>query len=104
MMEQMISHYTDGNKARFAKLLGVSPQTVSAWIARGTYDAEIIYAKCSGISASWLLSGEGSMLNSDASLQNSDVNEELIRLRAENDVLRELVGLQKKNGLSANVG
>ena len=46
MLEALISHFTNGNKAQFAKLLGVSPQTISAWIARNTFDSELIYAKC----------------------------------------------------------
>ena len=32
---------------------------------------------------------------------SSEINEELIRLRAENDVLRELAGLRKKTGTVA---
>ena len=45
MVEQLVAQYTEGNKAQFAKLLGVSPQTISAWIARGSFDNELIYAK-----------------------------------------------------------
>ena len=62
MLEGLIRHYTKGNKAQFAKLLGVSAQTISAWIARNTFDAELIYAKCRYVDSSWLLTGEGSML------------------------------------------
>lgn len=62
MLEGLISHYTKGNKAQFAKLLGVSAQTISAWIARNTFDAELIYAKCRYVDSSWLLTGEGAML------------------------------------------
>lgn len=62
MLEGLIRHYTKGNKAQFAKLLGVSAQTISAWIARNTFDAELIYAKCRYIDAKWLLTGEGAML------------------------------------------
>lgn len=62
MLEGLIRHYTKGNKAQFAKLLGVSAQTISAWIARNTFDAELIYAKCRYIDSSWLLTGEGAML------------------------------------------
>lgn len=65
MLEAMISHYTKGNKAKFAILLGVSPQTISAWGARNTFDSELIYTKCSGISAEWLLTGEGPMFNNE---------------------------------------
>ena len=62
MLDGLIRHYTKGNKAQFAKLLGVSAQTISAWIARNTFDAELIYAKCRYVDSSWLLTGEGAML------------------------------------------
>ena len=62
MLEGLIEHYTKGNKAQFAKLLGVSAQTISAWIARNTFDSELIYTKCRYVNASWLLTGEGTML------------------------------------------
>lgn len=72
----MINHYTDGNKAKFAKMLGVSPQTVSAWIARSTFDAEVIYAKCSDISADWLLSnGTGEMLRQSTPIAPEEGND-----------------------------
>ena len=62
MLKGLINYATKGNKAQFAKLLGVSAQTISAWIARNTFDAELIYTKCRYISPSWLLTGEGPML------------------------------------------
>lgn len=65
MLKELIEHYTKGNKAQFAKMLGVSAQTISAWVARNTFDAELLYAKCSGINSRWLLTGQGSMLSSD---------------------------------------
>lgn len=64
MLEALIEHYTKGNKAQFAKLLGVSAQTISAWIARSTFDAYLIYAKCRYVNSEWLLTGEGEMLKS----------------------------------------
>lgn len=71
MLEALISHFTDGNKAQFAKHLGVSPQTISAWIARNTFDSELIYAKCRYVNPSWLLTGEGDMLSNDAEMSVS---------------------------------
>ncbi len=62
MLKTLIHHYTEGNKAKFAKLLGVSLQTISAWIARSTFDSELIYTNCRYINAEWLLTGEGDML------------------------------------------
>lgn len=67
MIEALINHYTNGNKAQFAKMLGVSPQTISAWTTRHTFDSELIYTKCRYVSASWLLTGEGNMLKSSPS-------------------------------------
>lgn len=99
MLEELISFYTDGNKAQFACMIGVKPQVISAWIARNTFDNELLYANCKNLSADWLLSGEGSMIRGN--LQNVDIPDEdlkttIIRLQAENDVLREVVGLSKK--------
>ena len=64
MVKALIDHFTDGNKAQFAKHLGVSPQTVSAWIARNTFDSELIYTKYRYINPAWLLTGDGPMLKS----------------------------------------
>lgn len=71
MLEALISHFTNGNKAQFAKHLGVSPQTISAWIARNTFDSELIYAKCRYIDPSWLLTGQGNMLTPTESIQQN---------------------------------
>ncbi len=65
MLEMLIQHYTNGNKAQFSKVLGVSAQTISAWISRNTYDAELIYTKCRDVDPQWLLTGEGPMLRND---------------------------------------
>lgn len=62
MIKELVSHYCNGNKAQFANMLGVKPQTINSWITRETFDAELIYANCAGISAAWLISGEGEML------------------------------------------
>ena len=62
MLECLINQYTDGNKAAFAKMLGINPQLISHWLRRNTFDNELLFAKCKGVSASWLLTGEGEML------------------------------------------
>ncbi len=82
MIECLVNYYSNGNQAQFAAKLGIPAQNISAWIKRNTFNAELIYSKCEGISADWLLSGEGEMLKK---LHNVDVvpshsNKELIEL------------------------
>lgn len=50
------------NDASFAKILGVSPQRLSAWKKRNTYDINIIVDCFPDVSLPWLLTGEGPML------------------------------------------
>lgn len=72
MLKQLIQYYDNDNKTRFARRLGMTPQGISTWLSRGTMDSELIYSKCEGVSADWLLSGEGPMIRSDRqSLQDS---------------------------------
>ena len=82
MLEYLINHYSDGNQAQFAAKLGIPAQNVSAWLRRKTFNAELIYSKCEGVSADWLLSGKGEMLrelhNVDAPAVHQD--KELIEL------------------------
>ena len=58
----LIDHFANGNKTQFAGMIGVSPQGLSTWISRDTFDTERIYSKCVGVSPHWLLTGEGPML------------------------------------------
>ena len=61
MLECLINHYTDGNKAAFARMLTITPQVLSQWLARSSFDNELLYSKCKGVSSHWLLTGEGEM-------------------------------------------
>lgn len=93
MLESLINHYTDGNQAKFALKLGVPAQNISAWIKRNTFNAELIYEKCEGISADWLLSGKGEMLKDGQ--QNVDVS--LLDRNTEDKELIELCKLLVAN-------
>lgn len=65
-LQKLIEYYTHGNKSQFAKMLGISAQGLSTWISRNTYDSERLFAKCEGLSAKWLLAGEGEMIIKEA--------------------------------------
>lgn len=59
ILQSIIDHYANGNKALFAKRLGVTPQAISTWIKRNTFDVDLIFAKCESLSAEFLLTGFG---------------------------------------------
>ena len=84
-LETLINYFADGNQRRFAEMLGVSPQVVNSWLSRNSYDIELIYSSCDGVSGDWLIAGDGNMLKSEN--QNfvdkqglDDSNKELIQL------------------------
>lgn len=83
MLEALIKHFEGGNKAQFAKRLGVTPQAISTWLSRSTFDKELIFAKCEFISPEWLLTGEGSMLR-----EEGNVHKEVVEYPAVNQNFR----------------
>lgn len=66
MLESIIAYYTKGNNSAFAEMIGLSPQGLNSWKKRNSFDAELICQKCPGISARWLLTGEGEMIEQSA--------------------------------------
>ncbi len=58
-------HYKFKSNADFASFLGIAPTTLSSWYSRGTFDYELLYAKCVDINGDWLLSGIGSMIRNN---------------------------------------
>ena len=89
ILKELIAYYSDGKNTDFAQKLGIKPQTISSWMARNTFDIELIYAKCENLDANWLLSGEGAMLLAKNGSSPPDQTE-IIRL------LREKVADQQK--------
>ena len=104
MLNCLIDHYTNGNKAKFAQLIDVRPQTINTWLSRDTFDVDKIFAKCEGVSGDWLLSdGEGEMLLKKRFVSDSNINTELIELckqlvsnyQQREEVMSKLVSLMK---------
>lgn len=67
MLEAIINHFANGNKSQLARILDVTPQAISTWLSRNTFDQELVYAKCENINPDWLLTGRGSMLKGEGS-------------------------------------
>lgn len=62
---ELIEHFSGGNKSEFGRLIGVSPQAISTWLNRNTFDVDTIYSKCVNLSPEWLLTGKGEMLKNN---------------------------------------
>lgn len=68
ILNEIKKHLGYKKDADFARFLGISPQTLSSWYTRNTFDIELLYAKCVDINAHWLLTGKGPMLRNDLSV------------------------------------
>lgn len=111
--------YKKLSQAKFEKTVGLANGYVNN-IRRSITNEKLqqIALTFPDVNRAWLLTGEGSMLNEEfakPTLQNIGLvshdeadyqclYEENIRLRAENEVLREIVGLQKKTNRIADAG
>lgn len=69
-LDEIIRYYSNGKPSTFAKYIGVAPSTISTWLARDTFDYDLLFAKCEELNAEWLLTGEGEMLKSNSELNN----------------------------------
>lgn len=59
---KLIDYYCNGNKAEFARMLGISASGLSTWILRDTLKPDLVLAKCKYLNPAWLMSGEGEMI------------------------------------------
>jgi len=75
MILAMIEHYSNGNKAQFASRLGITPQGLSTWIKRESFDLELVFSKCEGLSAQWLLTGEGEMFENNNQTKSKEISD-----------------------------
>lgn len=105
ILETLINYYCDGNKAKFAAMIGITPQLLSNWIKRDTIDYNQVYKGCPNLSGDWLLSGEGDIERSYKQNDNSQIgNNELLSLckslvanyQQQNDVMGRLVSMVKR--------
>ena len=62
ILKELITHFGFKSDAKFADFLGIAPQTLNSWRMRDAFDYDLVYSKCVGIDANWLLTGDGEML------------------------------------------
>lgn len=100
-VKALISYFSGGNKTAFAAKLGLKPQSINNWIARNTLDVDLIYSKCEGISAEWLLSGKGEMIREEATQRATPTVQAQFSLRTDHPVEMQNVPLYE---LDASAG
>lgn len=61
MLRCLKEHYKLKTDKALADFLGVKAATLSNWVARMSIDYDLLYTKCEGIDANWLLTGKGKM-------------------------------------------
>lgn len=64
-MDQLVSYFASGNKAEFARMLGITKQSLNTWYNHQYLDIKKVFYACPGVSAEWLITGEGKMLEKD---------------------------------------
>ena len=74
VLNELKEHYNFKKDVELAKFLEISPQILSNWDSRGTFDLHKIYTKCVDINPDWILSnGQGNMLRSNYIQNENDV-------------------------------
>ena len=95
------------SKSEFGRRIGIPQQNVNRILEKSSIDTDKLIVISEALDYNFFLeyvtTNDSNAIKSKGTLNRSDVdvNEELIRLRAENDVLRELAGLRKKTGTVA---
>lgn len=76
-LELIISELCYGNKAEFARIMDISPQTVTNWMNRGISKDGLtsIQKKFPSINPEWLLTGEGDMILNDSEIPKLKVTQ-----------------------------
>tara|TARA_R100001530_G_scaffold136239_1_gene115964 strand:- start:2025 stop:2444 length:420 start_codon:yes stop_codon:yes gene_type:complete len=73
MLDRIKDYYSFKTDVGFAKFLGITPQVLSNWKGRNSFDAELLYNKCPALNPSWLLCGKEPMITDE--MQQLQVNE-----------------------------
>ena len=61
-LDQLVAYFASGNKAEFARILGISKQGLNSWYTHEYIDVGKVLYACRDVSIDWLFTGEGEML------------------------------------------
>lgn len=62
ILKKIKDHYKFTKDVDFADFLGITPQNLSSWYSRNTFDFEILYTKCLEINVDFLFTGKGDIV------------------------------------------
>lgn len=92
VLDRIKQFYSLKGNAELARLLGVAPNTITNWYARGTFDIDVVYTNCVDIDFNWLFSGsktipakEKSVLPQNTKQDNTGAAEAYYRMYKEKD-------------------
>ena len=61
-LDQLVAYYANGYKAEFARKLGITKQCLNSWYKNEYINIEKVFHVCPGVSAEWLITGNGPMI------------------------------------------
>lgn len=59
ILSRIKSHYNLKSDVALADFLGIKPTTLANWNMRNSINLELIFTKCEGLNANWILTGNG---------------------------------------------
>lgn len=81
ILRRIKEYYGFKTDADFSRFLGITPQNLTQWYSRKTFDIYILATKCSEISTDWMATGEGEMVKSIANFSsNVNNNQDIISI------------------------
>ena len=79
ILKELKNHYNFKKDVDFARFLNITPQMLSNWDSRGSFDYNILYTKCVDVSADWILSkGQGQMLRENYVENESETKDSIL--------------------------
>lgn len=66
ILNRLKAAYNIQKDTELATFLGVSKSTLSNWVSRDSIDYDRVFSKCEHLNIDWLLTGRGSMLQSES--------------------------------------
>lgn len=75
ILDRIKDHYSLKGNADLARFLEVSPNTITNWYNRQTFDIDAILSKCTDLDLNWLLTGQGERIKNVPPFCHFDVTQ-----------------------------